>query len=216
MRKRSRLGVRCPRVGTDWGATQESGAGGPGSDCMAGLVRSATRALAAAAAVAIGLTACGSADTASDVATGASTAGSPPLTAEHPLSFQSSTTDGDLFVASELEGQDVVLWFWAPWCTICRSEAPEVLAAAEALADDVVLVGVASSGTTKQMQAFVAETGTSAITHVADVPGDVWRQFGIVAQPTFVFIDDDGRTQTFAGALGEAALIDAMRQLAAA
>jgi thioredoxin-related protein len=66
------------------------------------------------------------------------------------------------------------------------------------------------------MQAFVDDTETSMLTHVADVPGDVWRQFGVVAQPTFVFIDDDGRSQTFAGALGEAALIDAMAQLAAA
>ena len=131
------------------------------------------------------------------------------------LSFESVTTDGEAFDASNLDGEDVVLWFWAPWCTICRTEAPSVVAAA-ASNEDVRVIGVASSGSVEEMRAFVAETETSSLTHVADVPGDVWRQFEVVAQPTFVFIDDDGRTQTFAGALSEEALIDAMAQLAAA
>lgn len=131
------------------------------------------------------------------------------------LSFESVTTDGDAFDASALDGADVVLWFWAPWCTICRTEAPSVVAAA-ATNSDVRVIGVASSGSLEEMQAFVADTETSALTHVADVSGDVWRQFEVVAQPTFVFVDDDGRTQTFAGALSEAALVDAMAQLAAA
>jgi hypothetical protein len=89
-----------------------------------------------------------------------------------------------------------------------------VAAAATQLDGSVEIVGVASSGTLEEMQAFVDETGAAAVTHVADVPGDVWRQFGVVAQPTFVFVNDDGRTQTFAGGLSQAALVDAMEQLA--
>lgn len=132
---------------------------------------------------------------------------------DHPLAFESVTTEGAAFDASSLAGQDVVLWFWAPWCTICRAEAPQVAAAADELGGDVRVVGVASSGTLEEMQAFVADTGADSFVHVADVEGDVWRQFGVVAQPTFVFVDDDGRSQTFAGGLSQAALVDAMRQL---
>lgn len=136
-------------------------------------------------------------------------------TVPSPLGFEAVTTDGEAFDAEALVGEDVVLWFWAPWCTICRTEAPSVVAAAQA-SPDVRVIGVASSGSVEEMRAFVADTETAALTHVADVSGDVWREFGVVAQPTFVFVDDDGRTQTFAGALSEAALVDAMAQLAAA
>lgn len=160
---------------------------------------------AAAVAVAVLVAACGSASPqADDGATGSSA-----------MSFESVTTDGETFDASALDGEDVVLWFWAPWCTICRTEAPSVVAAA-VKNSDVRVIGVASSGSLEEMQAFVADTETSALTHVADVSGEVWRQFEVVAQPTFVFVDDDGRTQTFAGALSEAALVDAMARLAAA
>jgi len=136
-------------------------------------------------------------------------------TTTNPLTFTSTTTEGAAFDATDLAGQDVVLWFWAPWCTICRSEAPQVAAAAEQV-DDVTVIGVASSGSVEEMQAFVDETGAGSITHVADVPGDVWRAFEVVAQPTFVFVDDDGRTQTFSGGLPQSALVDAMEQLAQA
>ena len=161
--------------------------------------------------------ACGSADQeaeGSDASTDAAAASS-STSATNPLAFTSTTTEGEDFDAADLAGEDVVLWFWAPWCTICRSEAPQVAAAAEQV-DGVTVIGVASSGSLEEMQAFVDETGAASITHVADVPGDVWRAFEVVAQPTFVFVDDDGRTQTFSGGLPQAALVDAMKQLAQA
>lgn len=133
---------------------------------------------------------------------------------EHPLDFASTTTTGEAFDGAELVGDDVVLWFWAPWCTVCRSEAPQVEAAAELLDGRVRVVGVASSGSLEDMQAFVTETGSGDLTHVADVPGEVWARFGVVTQPTFVFVDDDGRTQTVPGGLPQASLVDAMEQLA--
>lgn len=173
--------------------------------------------MAAAAAIGLLLAACGGAadDSASAEQSAAAPSEAPTSAAsgESPLSFQSVTTQGEEFDATQLAGEDVVLWFWAPWCTICRSEAAHVAAAA-AQVDGVAVVGVASSGSLEDMQAFVDETGAGSITHVADVPGDVWQQFGVVAQPTYVFVDDDGRTQSFAGGLSQAALVDAMEQLA--
>jgi thiol-disulfide isomerase/thioredoxin len=159
---------------------------------------------------------CGSADPdpqASEASGDAAAASSGSTTT--PLTFSSTTTAGEGFDAADLAGEDVVLWFWAPWCTICRSEAPQVAAAAEQV-DGVTVIGVASSGSLEEMQAFVDETGAESITHIADVPGDVWRAFEVVAQPTFVFVNDDGRTQTFAGGLPQSALVDAMKQLAQA
>ena len=130
------------------------------------------------------------------------------------MEFAATTTTGGAFDGAALVGDDVVLWFWAPWCTACRAEAPQVEAAAARLDGRVQVVGVASSGSLEDMRAFVAETGADGLTHVADVPGEVWARFGVVTQPTFVFVDDDGRTQTVPGGLPQAALVDAMEQLA--
>jgi thiol-disulfide isomerase/thioredoxin len=170
----------------------------------------------AAVAVAVLASACGSAGTGPETGDESSDAAAASSTSTtNPLTFASTTTEGEDFDARDLAGRDVVLWFWAPWCTVCRSEAPQVAAAAEQV-EDVTVIGVASSGSLQEMREFVDETGAGTLTHVADVPGDVWRSFEVVAQPTFVFIDDDGRTQTFAGGLPQAALVDAMKQLAQA
>jgi thiol-disulfide isomerase/thioredoxin len=177
----------------------------------------APRLVTALLAVALGVSACGEGGAATAQPTAEPTAepaGQPSAADAHPLDFASTTTTGEAFDGAELVGEDVVLWFWAPWCTVCRSEAPQVEAAAEQLDGQVRVVGVASSGSLVDMQAFVAETGSADLTHVADVPGEVWARFGVVTQPTFVFVDDDGRTQTVPGGLPQAALVDAMEQLA--
>lgn len=177
---------------------------------------STVRAPAVAVAVALLAAACGSSAEdlqATQASTDAAAVSSRP--GASPLTFTSTTTQGESFDAADLSGGDVVLWFWTPWCTICRSEAPQVAAAAEQV-EDVTVIGIASSGSLEEMQAFVDETGSGSVTHVADLPGDVWRAFGVVTQPTFVFVDDDGRTQTVSGGLPQAALVDAMKQLAEA
>ena len=173
----------------------------------------APRLVTALLAAALGVSACGEGGAATAQPTAGPT-GQPAAADEHPLDFASTTTTGEAFDGAELVGDDVVLWFWAPWCTVCRSEAPQVEAAAEQLDGQVRVVGVASSGSLEDMQAFVAETVSADLTHVADVPGEVWARFGVVTQPTFVFVDDDGRTQTVPGGLPQAALVDAMEQLA--
>jgi thiol-disulfide isomerase/thioredoxin len=179
----------------------------PGSRCVR------ATALLTAAGLGLLLAACGAGALPT---AGPAEASSPPASdapAGHPVDFTATTTTGAEFDGADLVGRDVVLWFWAPWCTVCRTEAPQVAAAAEQMAGRVEVVGVASSGPLADMQAFVAETGTDSFTHVADVSGEVWQRFGIVAQPTFVFVDDDGRTQAVVGGIAQAALVDAMRQL---
>ena len=51
------------------------------------------------------------------------------------------------------------------------------------------------------MRGFVSATGTDAITHVADVDGTLWTRFGVVSQPSFVFVDRSGAAQSYAGSL---------------
>lgn len=128
------------------------------------------------------------------------------------LRFTAETVDGDPFDGTTLAGKDAVLWFWAPWCTECRREAPHV---AKARADnpDVVFVGVAGLGETGDMRDFVDDYGVDAFTHLADLDGALWQRFGVVQQPAYAFVDDTGKIEVFRGELGAEGLAERVASL---
>ncbi len=131
------------------------------------------------------------------------------------LGFSATTLDGRSFEGTSVRGQPTVLWFWAPWCTVCRAEAPDVTAVAAEFEGRVTFLGIAGLGPVSDMQAFVAETGTSGFEHVADLDGQLWQRFGVVAQPAFVFIDGDGAAELYAGGLDAEQLRDVADELVA-
>lgn len=72
---------------------------------------------------------------------------------------------------------------------------------------DVEIIGVASRDQLSAMQDFVARHGLQDMVNIADVQGEVWRSFGIVAQPAWVFVDgESGRRERVLGALDTAGL----------
>jgi thiol-disulfide isomerase/thioredoxin len=169
------------------------------------------RFLSLAAAAALTLAACGSSsgDDAGSGSSESAAAGSSPT-------FTAAKLGGGELDSASFEGKDTVLWFWAPWCTTCRGEAPNVTAAAAALDGEVQVIGVAGRGEVPDMEDFVSDTDTGSLTHVVDDSGDIWSSYEVAAQPAFAFIDDDGTYEVVIGAMGEEALTEQMSALAAA
>lgn len=132
------------------------------------------------------------------------------------LDFTAAQLGGGEFDAASIQGQDTVLWFWAPWCTVCRAEAPDVVEAAGELEGSVEVIGVAGRGEVAEMEQFIDDTGTGGLAHVVDDDGSIWSSFDVAAQPAFAFIDDSGEVEVFVGALGREALTERMQTLAAA
>ncbi len=165
------------------------------------------------ATVALVAAACSSddSDTAGSDATASEAASSAEL-----LDFSAELLDGGEFDAASVEGTDTVLWFWAPWCTSCRAEAPDVLATAADFDGQVELIGVAGRGEVGEMQDFVADTETGSLPHIIDAEGTIWSDFGVSAQPAFAFIDDSGEVEVFVGTLGAEGLTERMEALTAA
>lgn len=185
--------------------------------------RARTRPLALALGAALLLAACGSSeDGAGGTDAGGGTATSPAASAGSAasglagVSFEAATLDGGTRSSEDLAGEDAVLWFWAPWCTTCRSEAPNVTAAAAAFDGEVEVLGVAGRGEVPEMEGFVRDTDTGSLTHLIDEDGAIWADYGVAAQPAFAFIDDDGTVDVVIGALGEDALRERLAALVAA
>ena len=126
------------------------------------------------------------------------------------------TLGGEPVRAETLAGRPVLLWFWAPWCTICRGEAPDVVEVASELADDgsaILVLGVPGRGDEPSMRDFVSDTRTGGLTHVIDADGSIWRHFGVLTQPAFALLDVDGGVHVINGALGARNLRDAAERL---
>ncbi len=181
---------------------------------------SSQRSALTALAVGIGLlaVACGGGNdlttstNSSPVPADGSATGSPTTSAR----FTAAKLGGGELSASTFEGRDTVLWFWAPWCTVCRAEADGIVAAAAAFDGRVQVVGVAGRGSVPDMERFVSNTGTGGLTHIVDADGSIWSAYGVFAQPAFAFIDDSGEVEVFVGALGESGLVKRMTALSEA
>lgn len=53
------------------------------------------------------------------------------------------------------------------------------------------------------MQAFIDRHGVDGFEHLVDGDGSLWERFGIVTQPAWIFVNDDGTAKTLVGILGE-------------
>jgi thiol-disulfide isomerase/thioredoxin len=122
------------------------------------------------------------------------TGGPPAAPAQVPdvLRFTGKTLAGAGFDAAQLAGKPVVLWFWAPWCATCASQAWTVAEIAPRYRDTVPIVGVAGLGERKAMKEFVTEFDLGETPQIEDSKGAIWKRFKVTEQSIFVIIDRNG------------------------
>ena len=74
--------------------------------------------------------------------------------------FMLETFDGEALRLSDLQGQSVLVYFFATWCERCRSDLPKLVAMALAKeASDVEVVGVNVQEAPEVVAAFVRDFG---------------------------------------------------------
>ncbi len=98
------------------------------------------------------------------------------------------------FDFSELDGDVVVVNFWASWCLACRTEHDALLEAAAAYADlGVSFVGVDVQDTPDNALRFLSELGRGEpYVYVEDNQSLASLEFGVLGVPETFFIDRDG------------------------
>jgi peroxiredoxin len=127
--------------------------------------------------------------------------------------FELTTLSGDDFKLSSLRGTPVVLNFWATWCPPCRAELPELKAASERYAGQVVIIGVNQAEMAATVAKSAAERGLKFPIPL-DLSGAVSRLYGVRSLPTTFFIDRDGVIrQVQRGPLTEAVLAQLLRSI---
>jgi thiol-disulfide isomerase/thioredoxin len=87
----------------------------------------------------------------------------------------------------------MVLWFWAPHCTFCRGEAPELLEFEKTYGKQLTILGLGAQDDYDQAVDFLADTGTENLEMVWDRTGKSWLHFKVTNQPTVVVVDADGK-----------------------
>ncbi|OGO50246.1 MAG: hypothetical protein A2148_04260 [Chloroflexi bacterium RBG_16_68_14] len=124
--------------------------------------------------------------------------GKPPVTqvGRAAPDFLLETPKGGTLRLSDLQGQPVVVNFWASWCPPCRAEMPELVAAYERYQNQgLVIVGINLQEPDDTVLDFAEEFGID-FPLVIDRDGelaDVWRLGGpIQGIPTSYFIDGTG------------------------
>ncbi|PYC67183.1 redoxin [Micromonospora arborensis] len=137
----------------------------------------------------------GTAPAATGTAPAGTGTGSPsvaPAPVPDVLRFTGTTLTGTAFDAAQFAGKPVVLWFWAPWCATCASQAWTVAEIAPKYRDTVPIVGVAGLGEQRAMKEFVTEFDLAGTTQVDDRKGALWKRFKVTEQSIFVIIDRTG------------------------
>ncbi|WP_306213949.1 TlpA family protein disulfide reductase [Actinoplanes sp. RD1] len=130
------------------------------------------------------------------------------------LAFTGRTLDGTAYDAATLAGKPTILWFWAPWCATCASEAMSIADLHDEYGDRLNILGIAGLGGNAEMHEFVSDLEVGKVTHLDDEAGDIWRRFGITEQSTYVILDRDGR-QVVASYLDDLQLTRQVRALVA-
>jgi thiol-disulfide isomerase/thioredoxin len=123
------------------------------------------------------------------------------------------TLAGEEFRLSAQRGTPVVLNFWATWCPPCRAELPELRAASERYAGQVVIAGVNQAETAAAV-AQLASDLELRFPIPLDHSGAASRAYGVRSLPTTFFIDRNGVIRQIQnGPLTEATLAQLLKTI---
>lgn len=113
------------------------------------------------------------------------------------LPYASPAEQGKTQRLSDLQGQAVVLDFWASWCGPCRAQSPVLARVAKAFPDNLRVLGVGTSDERVAITRFLAgaSLGYASVYDDQDVASSLYH---VRSLPTLVLIAKDGTVRAVA------------------
>lgn len=118
-----------------------------------------------------------------------------PLIGQPAPDFELTTLDGtDEVALKDLEGDIVVVNFFASWCLQCRAEHADLVATSDAFGEDnVTFVQIGYQESPSDSLKYLEEAGTSKWTkYVADPGSRTAIAYGVFGIPETFFINPEG------------------------
>jgi thiol-disulfide isomerase/thioredoxin len=107
--------------------------------------------------------------------------------------FSVVTLDGQNLSLDDLKGKVVLIDFWATWCGPCRESTPALKRLAEkGKQEPFVLFGISADRDGAKLRDYLAHEALGWPQYW-DQAGNLERLFGVMAFPTFVVLDGEGR-----------------------
>lgn len=103
---------------------------------------------------------------------------------------------------ADLQGQWVVLNFWATWCAPCRHEMPSLGRLQAAMPEVVVLPVATGRNSVAAIEAFFAEAGVDNLPILRDPQSELARNMAVLGLPVTVIVNPQG--QEVARLIGDA------------
>lgn len=118
-----------------------------------------------------------------------------PSTGTAAPDFTATTPEGNTITLSSFKGKYVLLDFWASWCTPCRKENPNVVAAYKQFSTkNFTILGVSLDSSKEKWVDAIAQDGLSW-SHVSELNGwgsTIARNYQVNSIPTNFLIDPNG------------------------
>lgn len=105
--------------------------------------------------------------------------------------FELKSLDGNMVKLSELRDKNVILNFWATWCSFCVIEMPDLQKLQEAHADDLLVLTINVGESQEKVQEFVEDNDLNLVV-VLDEEMKVANNYGVRSFPTSIAINKKG------------------------
>ncbi|QPC46463.1 TlpA family protein disulfide reductase [Mangrovibacillus cuniculi] len=110
--------------------------------------------------------------------------------AKQAPTFALEDLNGKTVTLDSFKGEDIILHFWATWCTPCKDELPamEEVVKQMDIAPKIITINVDS---TAQVKKFIEKSGVT-LPVLLDKNNKIQKEYSIFAVPTTIYIDKDG------------------------
>lgn len=118
------------------------------------------------------------------------------------IRMEDLTGGGEVALADALDappGTPVLAFFWAPFCSTCRSEAPVLEELAQQPPNGLRVVGVGALDDLGAARDFRTDTAVRSFPLLWAEDTDAWSAFGVPAQPYLLMIRDGQVVQRWPG-----------------